>query len=67
MFLAPESNGFVKKRSCSVQGLVLQGVSLMCTTCILLLCSGCSMLQSSCLKRLFLPAVGSVWSLATVR
>ena len=26
---APESNSFMKKRSCSIQGLVLQGVSLM--------------------------------------
>ena len=61
---APESNGLMKKRPCSVQGLVPQGVSLMCAVCTLLLCCGSSILQVSHLQRLSLPAVGSVWSLA---
>lgn len=30
LFLAPESSGFIKKRSCSVQGLELQEASLAC-------------------------------------
>ena len=35
MFPAFESNGFRKNRSYTVQGLVLQEVSLVCTVCIL--------------------------------
>ena len=44
--------------------LPLQGVSLMCTACGLLLCLGHFILQASCLQRLSLPLVGNVWCLA---
>ena len=37
MFPASESNGLVKKRSCSAQGLSLQGLSLVCAAYALLL------------------------------
>lgn len=46
MFPAPESNGFMKKRSYIVQGLVLQEVSLAYAEGTLLLCFGCSFLRS---------------------
>lgn len=59
-FLA-ESNILIKKKSCSAQGVVLQGVPLVSVACALLLCFYCSRLQTSNLE-LFLPAVGSVWS-----
>ena len=64
MFLAPESNGFIKKRSCSVQDLMPQGVSLVWAMCALLLCFECSVQQLA--SRLSLPAMGSVWSLALI-
>ena len=41
-----ESNGLMRERSCSSQGLVLQKVSLVCTACGLFLCSDCSVLQA---------------------
>ena len=63
MFLVPESDGFMKNKSHSVQGLPLQGMSVVCVVCILLH-FGCSVLQASRLQRLSLPEVGSVWALA---
>ena len=41
MFSAAETNGFMKKRSYTVQGLALQEVSLVYAVCTLLLCFGC--------------------------
>ena len=38
MFPAPESNGFMKKRSYYIQDLELQEMSLVCGICTLLLC-----------------------------
>ena len=38
MFPVPKSNGFMKKRPYTVQGLELQGVSLVCAACTLVLC-----------------------------
>ena len=64
MFPAPESNGFMKKRSHSVQGLVLQGVLSGVSSCTLLLCYSCSSPQVSPLQSFSLPAVGGVWTLA---
>ena len=61
-----ESNGLMRERSCSSQGLVLQKVSLVCTACGLFLCSDCSVLQACCRQRLSLPSMGSIWSLARV-
>lgn len=62
---APETDGFMKK-SYSAQGMVPQGVSLVCAECTLLLYFGYSMSQVSCLQRQFLPAVGSVVSFNSV-
>lgn len=64
MSLISESNGLMKKRPSSAQGLVLQGVSLVCAAYAVLLCSGCSILPASHLQRLSFPDVGSVWPLA---
>lgn len=74
MSLVLEGKGFMKKRHYSVsisqvvfpisQGLSLQVVSLPNAVYILLFCLSCSVLQTSCLQGLSLPAVGSVWSLA---
>ena len=61
-----ESNGLMRERSCSSQGLVLQKVSLVCTACGPFLCSDCSVLQACCRQRLSLPSMGSIWSLARV-
>ena len=44
MFLAPKGNGFMKKRSYTVRGLVLQEVSLVYAVCTLLLYLACSFL-----------------------
>ena len=55
----PESHGLMKKRSCSAQGLLLQGV-----VCAVLCCSVSAARYFSHLQRLSLPAVGSVWFLA---
>ena len=44
---APEINGLMKKMPCSAQGLALSGVSPVCATWTLLLCSGCSILQAN--------------------
>ena len=44
--------------------MVLQGVSLVCAACALMLCFGYCVLQASYLQRLSLSAVGSFWSLA---
>ena len=65
MFPAPESNGFMKM-SCSLQGLVLQRVSLVCAAYTLVMCFDCSIPQISPLQRLSLPIVGSVWTFARV-
>ena len=43
---------------------MLQGVSLVCAACALMLCFGYCVLQASYLQRLSLSAVGSFWSLA---
>ena len=51
-FLPPESNGFMKKRPYTVQGLVLQEVSLVYSVYTLLLCFGCSFPQVSPLQLL---------------
>lgn len=66
IFPAPDTNGFMKKRSCSVQWLEVQGVSLVCALCTLLLCFGCSILQATCLQRFYLPTVDNICSLARV-
>ena len=66
MVPAPESNGFMKKRSDNVQELVLQEVSLIYAVCTLLLCYGCSLFQVSPLQYFSLSAVVSVWTLAVV-
>ena len=52
---ACEMNGFIKRRSSSVQGLTHQGVSVVCVA-YTVLCSGCTILQASCMD--------NVWSLA---
>ena len=65
MFHAPERNGFMKKRSYTVQGLVLLEVSLVYAVCTLLLCFGCSFLWSV-LCSFLLPTMGTVWTLARV-
>ena len=65
MFPAPESPGFMKKRSYTVQGLGHQEVFLAYAVRTLLLCFGCSFPQVSLLK-FSLPAVWNVWSLSTV-
>ena len=57
-------NGFMKKRTCSVHGLVLWGISTVFSACTLLLWFGCSVFQTSHLQRLSLPAMGSVGWLA---
>lgn len=66
MFPDPVSNGFMKKRSSIVQGLVLQEVPLVCAACSLLLCFICSFSQVSPLQRLSLPVVDGVRTLAGV-
>ena len=76
---ALEGNGLRKKRSCSIlQSVSLfprtwrfrqrrgGGVSPICVACALLLCTSHLFLQFSCLQRLSLPLVGSVWSLAAM-
>ena len=55
MLPACAMNGFMKRMPSSVQGLELQGESLLCVACTVL-CSGCTVLQASCM--------GNVWSLA---
>ena len=65
-FPVPERNGFVKKKSYTVLGLVLQEVSLVYAVCTLLLCYGCSICQVSPLHSFFLPEEGNVWTLARV-
>ena len=47
MFPASESNGFMKKRSYSVLGLMLQGMPMVWAACALLLCFGFSILQAN--------------------
>lgn len=59
MLPAPESNGFMKKLY-SVHGWVLQGLSLVCAACTLLVSFGCSILWASHLQGLSLPSVGSL-------
>jgi len=66
MFLALKSNGFMKKKSYTVQDLVLQELSLVCAMCTLLLCFGCFFPQVSPLQSISLPAVGSIWTLLSV-
>ena len=71
MSLDLEGNGVMKKRShsalpCRVPvswGLLLPGVSPVYAAYALLFCSGCFILQASCLQRLSLPAMSGVWSL----
>lgn len=63
MFLAHESNDFMKKMSCHAQGLELKEVLPLCVACALLLCSACTILQASYLQRFSLHEVVSVWSL----
>lgn len=58
MFPPPESNGLMKMRLCSVEGLALEEVSPVCAACTLLLCFGCSILQAIHLQRPPWPAVG---------
>ena len=66
MFPAPERVGFMRKKSYSIQDLVLQRVSLMCAAHAVLLCFDCSVLQASILQRLSLLAMDSVWPLGRV-
>ena len=49
---APEKNGLVKKRSCSAQWLVFQGLSQVRAASLLLLCYGSSVLQRLSLEAL---------------
>lgn len=56
-----ESNGLMKKRSCSAQGLELQGASLVCAACTLLSCSGCSVLYPSSQSSAEAVAVFGSW------
>lgn len=56
----PKCNTLMRKRSCNAQSLVLQGVSLVCVVCVLILCFGSSIFQPSGLQRLFLPAVALI-------
>ena len=65
MFPPLESNGY-KKRSYTVQSLVLQELSLVYAVCTLLLCFGCSFPQVSPLQSFSLPAMGNVLPLARV-
>ena len=58
MFPVPESNGYVNKRSYSVQVLPLQEVFFVYAVCTLLLISACSFPQISPLQVFSLPAVG---------
>lgn len=55
MFPDPECNGFMNKSTCSIQGLMLQEVSLVGAACALVLYFGCCIIQATCLKRLSLP------------
>ena len=55
MFPSPETNGFMKKRSYNVQGLVLREVSLVNAVCTLLLCNVWSMSQVNPLQCFSLP------------
>ena len=67
MFSAPESNGFIKKRSYTVQDLVLQEVCLVCAACThSAVCFGCSFPQVSSLLSFSSPIVGSIWTLSCV-
>ena len=52
---------YIKKRSCTVQGLALQEVFLVCTVCTLMLHSGCSLTLVSPVQSSSLLAVGTVW------
>lgn len=54
-----ESNCLMKKSSCNVWNLTLQGVSLLCAMWALLLCFGHSILQDGHLQKSFLPVVGA--------
>ena len=65
MFPVPDSNGYIKKRSYTVQGLVLQDVFLVYAACTLLL-FWLSFPQVSPLQTFFLPAVGSIWTVSSV-
>ena len=56
----------MNKRSHTVQGLALQGESLMYAVCTLLLSFDFSILQTSQLQRLSLAGVGSVWTMNRV-
>lgn len=58
MSLPPESNALMKKMSYSTQGLMLQGMFLVCSPFTLLLCFGCFIFQASHLQRLYLTTVG---------
>ena len=62
IFLAPESNGYFKKRSYTDQGPALQEVFLVYAVCTLLLCFGRFSSRVSPLQSFTLPAVGSVWT-----
>lgn len=53
---APETHDILKKRSCSVQSLTVQRVSLVCVVYFLLFFS-CSLLQASHVHRLSLAVV----------
>ena len=64
MSSVPESYSLMKKRACSAQRLGLQKMSPVCAACTLILCLGFSILKVSHLQSLFLPVVGSAWSLA---
>lgn len=65
-FPAFESNGNIKKRSRTVQGLVLQEVFLVYVVCTLLLYFGCFLPQVTSVESFSLPTVGSVWTLSSV-
>lgn len=67
----PEGNSLMKKRSssallCSISCSPGPGASVypMCAASALLFCSGCFILQASCLQGLSLPVMGSVLFLA---
>ena len=63
MFLT-ESNAILRRDHKLSRALVHQEVFLVYAVYTLLLCFGCSFSQVSPLQSFFLPAVGSVWTLA---
>ena len=69
MFLTPESNGLLKKRSYSIQDLVLQGISPVHPACTVLFCllylpgqSSAEAVLTCCRQFLVSGTLGVLWS-----